>query len=65
VRIAIVAGYGAADSVPEPIRQISLFVMGHWFANREGVVMGQSPVELPMAVAELLVNYRYPARASL
>ncbi|MBM3545282.1 MAG: hypothetical protein FJX44_12470 [Alphaproteobacteria bacterium] len=65
VRITIVAGYGTADSVPEPIKQIILFVVGHWFTNREGVVMGQSPVELPMAIAELLVNYRYPSRASL
>ncbi len=59
VRITVVAGYGAADSVPEPIKQIILLVVGHWFANRESVVIGQAPAELPMAVADLLVNYRH------
>ncbi len=65
VRVTVVAGYGAADSVPEPIKQIILFVVGHWFANREAVVIGQAPAELPMAVADLLVNYRHCASAAI
>jgi len=65
VRITVVAGYGAAGSVPKPIKQIILFVVGHWFANREGVVIGQVPAELPLAVADLLVNYRHCASASI
>ena len=59
VRITVVAGYGVADSVPEPIKQIILFIVGHWFANREAVVIGQTPAEFPLGVSDLLVNYRH------
>ncbi len=65
VRITVVAGHGTADDVPDPIKQIILFVVGHWFANREGVVIGQASAELPMGVADLLLNYRHYASAAL
>ncbi len=59
VQITFTAGYGAASDVPQPIRQAIKLMIGHWFENREGVVlMNQSPYELPMAVSALLTPYR-------
>ena len=59
VTVTYVAGYGAAGSdVPAPIRQAMLLMIGHWHENREAVVTGQAPAELPMAVKYLLAPYR-------
>ncbi|MDI5890608.1 head-tail connector protein [Halomonas rhizosphaerae] len=36
-----------------------LLLIGHWFENREAVVIGSSPAELPMAVEALISPYRH------
>ena len=33
-------------------------MVGHWYDNRETVVLGMSVAELPMAVNALLARYR-------
>lgn len=36
-----------------------LLLIGHWFENREAVVIGSSAAELPMAVEALISPYRH------
>lgn len=58
VRIEFVAGFGdAGSSVPEPIRQAMLLLIGHLYENREDV----SPlnmIKVPMGYEALLSPYR-------
>jgi uncharacterized phiE125 gp8 family phage protein len=61
VTVTFVAGYGAtATSVPAPIRQAMLLMIGAWFENREQTVIGVGVQELPQSVAinALLTPYR-------
>lgn len=58
VRVRYVAGYGEASDVPRPIRQAILLLVGHWFANREAVNVGNIVNELPFAVEALLSPYK-------
>lgn len=52
--ITYVAGYGAATAVPARYKQAMLLLLGHWYENRESVVVGAITGELPMAVRSLL-----------
>ena len=36
-----------------------LLIIGHWYANREAVVVGVSASELPMAVKALIEPYQF------
>ncbi|APC45960.1 head-tail connector II [Halomonas phage QHHSV-1] len=36
-----------------------LLLIGHWFLNREAVVIGSSTAEVPMAVEALISPYRH------
>jgi len=59
VDVEFVAGYGAAGSdVPEPLLQAMKLLVGHWFENREGVLIGVTARELPLAVQSLIFPYR-------
>jgi len=61
VYIRFVAGYGATSaSVPQAIRQAMLMLVGHWYENRESVVIGGriTATEVPMAVTALLQPHR-------
>lgn len=59
VRVRYVAGYGAAgSSVPEPIRQAMKLMIGHWWENREDVVIGTISSEVPNASKWLLEPYK-------
>jgi uncharacterized phiE125 gp8 family phage protein len=51
VSVTFVCGESEA---PAAIKQAMLLLIGHWYANREAVVIGGPAVELPMAVAALL-----------
>lgn len=58
VSITYTAGYGAtAASVPQPIREAMLLLIGHRYEFREPVAEGNFK-EIPMAVASLLAPYR-------
>lgn len=58
VSVVYVAGFGAAASaVPAPIRHAALMLLGHYYENRESVVMGGAPVRVPDAVDSLLAPY--------
>lgn len=54
VTIRYTAGYGNASDVPARYKQAMLLLIGHWFQNRESVVVGAVGRELPMAVKALL-----------
>lgn len=59
VTIDIVAGYGAsADAVPAAIRHAIKLLVGHWYENREAVVLGTTVADLPFAVNALIAPYR-------
>ncbi len=59
VKITWVAGYGVnASSVPAAIRAAMLLLIGHWYANREAVNVGNITSELPLSVAALLAPFR-------
>jgi uncharacterized phiE125 gp8 family phage protein len=52
------AGYGVSgDTVPRPIRQAMLLLVGHWYRNRESINIGNIVNELPQAVKSLLTPY--------
>ena len=53
------AGY---TTVPQPIKQAAALLVGHWFANREAVVIGSAAAGMvPMAVDALIEPYRIRA----
>jgi uncharacterized phiE125 gp8 family phage protein len=57
ITVTWVAGYGdAAADVPDAYKQAILLLVGHWFENRESVVVGQgyTATNVPMAVMDLL-----------
>jgi uncharacterized phiE125 gp8 family phage protein len=61
VTIRFVCGYGLIrTSVPESIRQAMLLLIGHYYENREQVVIGQgvSIQKLPQGFEALLWPYR-------
>jgi uncharacterized phiE125 gp8 family phage protein len=58
VTVRFVAGYGAANTVPAGIKAAMKLLIGHWWANREAVNIGNSTSELPLAVASLLWPFK-------
>lgn len=63
VRVTWTAGYGAtAASVPAAIRAAMLLMIGHWYANRETVNVGNITSEMPFAAAALLAPHTIKAR---
>ena len=58
VKITITAGFGAAAKELKGIKVAIKMMIGHWYDNRETVVLGMSVAELPMAVNALLARYR-------
>ena len=54
VTVRFIAGYGVAADVPTTIKQAMLLLIGHWYENREAVVVGQIPATLPIALDALL-----------
>jgi uncharacterized phiE125 gp8 family phage protein len=59
ITVRFTAGYGTnPGDVPMPINQAILLTVGHWYENRETVVIGQTPTELPIAAMSLIAAYR-------
>ena len=62
VTVRFVAGYGAADDVPRPIRQALLMLVAEWYERREathtGMAGASAVTPLPFAVEALLADYR-------
>lgn len=59
ITIDMTAGYGAAAAdVPAAILRAIELLVGHWYQNREAVVVGTIVADLPFAVSALLSPYR-------
>lgn len=55
VRIEFTAGYGdEPEDVPATIRHAVKLLVGHLYENREPVVVGSTPAEIPMTARALL-----------
>ncbi len=53
------AGYATPALVPARAKQAMLFLVGHWFVNRESVITGTISTQLPQTVEALLWPLRY------
>lgn len=59
VVVTYVAGYAEGEQ-PQSLIQAMLLLIGHWFANRQGVVVGDTATEVPLAVHSLCDQHRSP-----
>ena len=50
--------YRSVKDVPAPIRQAMLLLIGHYYRNREAVVVGTINSDLSMGVKNLMAPYR-------
>lgn len=57
IRVTYERGYAPGEE-PWPIRQAVLLLVGHWYQNRENVVVGTIVQELPQGVRALVAPYR-------
>jgi len=57
ITVRFVAGYGLAAAVPAMYKQAIKLLVGHWYENREQVVLapGLGAAQLPMGVKALLM----------
>jgi uncharacterized phiE125 gp8 family phage protein len=60
VRVDFVSGYTGSTDVPQSVRHAIRFLGGHWFENRESVVVGAISKEIEQAVKALLWANRIP-----
>lgn len=59
VKVRYVAGYGAAAaSVPGPIKEAIMIIVGHWMRFQPAIEAGISITRIPMAALDLLQPYR-------
>ncbi len=59
--VTYTAGWGvSAATVPQPLVQALLLLVGHLYENREAVVVGSNAIKLPMAVDWLVMPFRLP-----
>lgn len=58
VEVVFMAGYGNAAAVPYNFKAAILLLVGHWFENREAVVLATQPAKLPLAVESLTLPWR-------
>lgn len=54
VQITYLAGYGSVASVPVAAKHAIKLLVGHWYAQREPVVVGTTASDVPLSVAALL-----------
>lgn len=59
IEITYVVGEGsAASDVNELVKQAVLLMVGHWYQNREAVVVGRTANEVPLGAKMLLDQYK-------
>ncbi len=56
IEIDVVAGYGDAADVPEPLRQAIRLLVAHWFEDR--LLVGAADLLLPKTVDALIAPYQ-------
>lgn len=60
VEVTMQTGYGGEVDVPDGIKMAMRLLVGHWYANREAVVVGTISTSLDIAVAALLSPFMVP-----
>jgi uncharacterized phiE125 gp8 family phage protein len=55
----IVCGYGSGASVPAELLHAIRLIVGHWYENREEVVVGTITATIPRGAQALLESMRY------
>lgn len=58
ITVRYVAGYGAASAVPAWVKHAIKLMVGHWYMNREEVVLGTVGHRVPDAAMSLLMANR-------
>jgi uncharacterized phiE125 gp8 family phage protein len=58
VSVVALCGYASAADVPEDLKLFARLMLGHYFANREAVIVGGAASVLPMAADYLINDYR-------
>jgi len=56
---ALPAPLGNALSITKSIEHGALLLIGHWYLNRESVLVGVAGVEMPLATERLWSAYRW------
>jgi uncharacterized phiE125 gp8 family phage protein len=54
VTVTFTAGYGGAADVPERAKQAIKLLVGHWFQNREAVIVGTITKDIELAYDSLI-----------
>lgn len=58
VTITYVAGYADADAVPSLVKKMMLYLVAHYYENRENVALGTIPTRIPETVESLIAINR-------
>ena len=58
IEINYKVGVDSADDVDNAIKQAVLLTVGHWYQNREAVIVGRQVNEMPMSAKYLLDQYK-------
>ena len=59
ITVRATCGYGAGQGdVPQPLRLAMRILIGHWYENREALIIGTIVAEAPLAVESLIAPYR-------
>jgi len=53
LNVRYLAGYDST-TIPPATKQAMLLLIGHWYENRETVIIGKTPAEVPLAATSLL-----------
>lgn len=56
--VEFVSGYGGADAVPAALKHATKLLVGHWYENREPVVLGTIVANIPLTVDRLIWPFR-------
>jgi uncharacterized phiE125 gp8 family phage protein len=60
VTVRFVAGYGATvHTTPYLLRAAIKLLVGHWYANREPVVVGSIANDIPLSVQSMLWSFKF------
>lgn len=60
IEVSFESGYGGQGDVPEGVRLAIKFLVGHWYANREAVVVGTISKSIEFGVHALLGPFVVP-----
>lgn len=58
ITVTFTAGYAAGEAIPRDLLTAMQQVIGHWYENREAVVIGRTIAEVPMSARETFERYR-------